>query len=155
MANVSASRLTEQKIAPGVYAGVLEFDVLEGALTAAATTEALTIPGFPSDAIPLHAEIAIGTFFTGGSATAVTAQIGDSGDPNGLLAALNVFDTTSLGDWTVGTLGVEAEYGSTGPALESAYAPEILFTATTDDVADLTAGKLSGRIYYKRYDGNS
>jgi hypothetical protein len=152
MADVTSAKQYEQKIAPGVYMGYVEFTVDESALTAAATTEALDI-AFPANAYPLYAGLAIGAYFTGGSVTAVTAQLGDAGDPNGILAALNVFDTTSLATWT-GTGGVEVEYGSTGPAAdgESAYAPQILFTSTTDNVVNLTAGFLSGRIFYKRYD---
>lgn len=152
MANVTKQlHIQEQQVSPGVYAGVVEFQMDFSSFTQTATTEAMTIPEFPANAIPLKARIAIGAYFTGGGVTACTAQIGDSGDPNGLMAAVNVFDTTSLATWT-GTAGVEAEYGSTGPSEESAYAPEILFTTTTANVDDLTAGFLTGQIFYKRYD---
>ena len=130
--------------------GHLDYTLTIADLTAAATTQAVTLAGFPADAFPLEVQVSVNEFFTGGAITAVTLQIGDAGDPNGLMAALNVFAVTGTDDFSVGTDGVEAEYGSTGPARESAYAPEALFTSTTDDVDAATAGRVHIRLYYKQ-----
>ncbi len=145
----------ERDVGGGQFFGWVESTFTVADLTTASATEAESIANFPADAYPLRADIIIGEYFTGGAATAVTAQIGDTGDPNGLVAAVNVFDTSTVGSslQNAGELtdGVEAEYGSTGPSLEAAYAPEVLFTVTTDTADDLTAGQLTARVYYKRY----
>ena len=151
MANVGSSQIYEQSVGDRSF-GYIEFRVTSDDLTAAALTEALDVPGFPANAYPLFAQLNVGQFFTGGSVSAATVQLGDAGDPDGLAVSLNVLDTTSLGDWGVATAGVEAEYGSTGPSLESAFAPQLLVTTVTANVDQLTTGVLHGRIYYKRYE---
>ena len=136
-----------------LYRGYVESVITIADLDAAATTDTVALPTLPTNSFPLFAAFNVGAYFTGGTISAMTAQYGDAGDPNGYLAALNVFDTTALGSWTVATLGVEAEYGSTGPALEAtAYAGLVLFTATGDDVDQATTGHLTCRQYYKRYE---
>jgi hypothetical protein len=52
--------------------------------------------------------VRINTFFTGGAATAVTMALGTgaAGDPDSIMAALNVFDTTTEDIWLPGTSGV-------------------------------------------------
>jgi len=150
MANVSFSKAYETQIDAVHIEGYVEFRVVHGDLTAGATTEALDIPNFPARAYPLRGRLLVGAYFTGGGATTCTAQLGDSGDPNALVEALDVFSTTALGSWTLTlTQGVQAEGASTGYVYEAAYAPQILFTCS-GNVSILTTGHLTGQIHYRR-----
>ena len=149
MASVALRDQAEQRVGDR-YFGWIEFTVRAADLTAAATTEALTV-AFPATAYPLRAVLNVGEYFAGGSISAMTAQVGDSGDTDALCAALDVFGTTTLGDWTVATDSAEAEYGATGPSLEASYGLQILLTATGDNVDAATAGVVHCRVYYKRY----
>lgn len=135
---------------PHVLWGYVEGTVGHATLTAEDTSEALDVDNFPANAIPLHAIVTVGAYFTGGSVSDTDVEIGDSGDPNGLLTATNIFDGTKGSP--IVAAGVEAEGGSTGPVLESAYSPQVLVTTTSDNVVNLDAGFLTFRIYYKRFD---
>lgn len=131
--------------------GVIDFWTDAASLTAAAVAEALDIPGFPADARPMAGRLNLGEFFDDGGSASCTAELGDAGDPNALLLALNVFDTTAIGDWTVASAGVQSEDGATGPVEEAAYLPQLLVTADVNVVL-LTVGKIAGTIWYVRYD---
>ncbi len=131
---------------------VCEFTVTHADLTAAATSEALDVPGFPANIYPLRGRELIGEYFTDGVAaiaTTCTAELGDAGNPDGLVASLDVFSTTALASWDVATDGAEAEYGTL--ALEASYAPQVLITSDVN-VDTLDQGILHGKIYYKTYE---
>ena len=116
-------------------------------LTASATTEAVDIAldddavTFPANARLLSASIELGTVFAGGGAASVTAQVGDTGDPNELLTATTIFTGAALAQ--IYAPGV-AVYG----VLEAAaYAPECLVTSDVD-VDTLTTGSMRVIIDY-------
>ena len=153
MANVGSQYKFEQadKTNPHVIWGYIEWVVTHADLTAAAVTEALDVSDFPADAMPLHSHSVVAEYFTGGTVSACTQEVGDAGDPNGLQTSHNVFDTTVIAEIQHAP-GVEAEGGATGPVLEAAYVPQVLFTAVGDNVVNLGAGRASGRVHYKRFD---
>lgn len=124
--------------------GYLTQEITHADLTAAATTEAISITGFPANAYPIHGRVGLKVAFSGGSVSELTVQLGDTADPDGLMTAVSVFTGASLDQ--LGAAGIEAGIGTA--ALESAYAPEALFTATGDNVVNLDAGKLEVRIAY-------
>lgn len=82
------------------------------------------------------------TAFAGGAVSACTAEVGDTGDPNGLVTATNVFTGASAG---IVTTPSAAEYGA---RFEAAYAPTITLRTTTANVSVLTAGELEVVIPY-------
>lgn len=112
------------------------------------TATALARPGQSGD-FPANAWIntAMGPYirritdFSGGSSTAVSVQLGDAGDPNGLLTTTSVFTGVGAGiSWTPAA----AEYARRP---EDAYAP--ILTITSDvNIAALTAGELEVVIPY-------
>lgn len=117
-------------------------------LTAAATSEAIALThyrtgsGFPANAIPVASHVELDEEFSGGAATAVTVAVGDAGDVDELFTATSVF--TGAGAGVKSAAGV-----ATGKfAHESAYAPIATFTATTDNVVNLTAGSAWVVIHY-------
>jgi len=128
-------------LAPITY---VEQTITHTDLDAAATTQAIAVAGFPANAAPLFAEIKRNAVFAGGSASAVAITVGDAGAANELLTTTSVFTGQTLNTWVQ----------TTGAALngkfqrEAAYAPLVTFTATDDDVDNLTTGSVTVRIYY-------
>lgn len=111
------------------------------ALTASLTQEVDLNVAFPQNTFPtnvqrLESYIRRVTDFSGGTISALTAQVGDTGDPNGLLTATSVFT------------GVGAGYTETPAAaeftqrLETAFVPTLLLTSTTANLDQLEAGEL-------------
>lgn len=111
------------------------------ALTSATSQEIDLNTAFPANAFPANA-LVMGCYikritdFSGGSVSALTVQVGDTGDPNGLLTATSVF--TGVGAGYTATTGA-AEYA---PHPEAAFLPTLTLTSTSDDVDALTAGRL-------------
>ena len=66
-------------------------------LTAAATAENIALSGFPANSIIVGACLELDTDFSGGSVSAITAEIGDAGDTNELAAAVDVFTGAGAG----------------------------------------------------------
>lgn len=81
------------------------------------------------------------TEFAGGAVSACTAELGDTGDPNGLITASNVFTGATTGVPIV--TPAAAEYAL---RYESGYLPVVTLRTTTANVSALTAGKLLVRI---------
>jgi len=107
-------------------------------------TDAISITGFPANAIPIAAAVEVDTAFTvgGGDTTGLTLQIGDAGDPDGKLAALDLVGVAA--GWTAHAPGVEH------PSFEKAWSPEALFTATggSTELDHVDAGALTVHIWY-------
>lgn len=110
-------------------------------LTAAATTEAYALTGFPANSVLVDAWIDLDTVFSGGSVSACTVQLGDTASTDELMSAKDVF--------TGATLGLTYEDAlAYVPKKEAAYAPELLVTTTDDNVVNLDAGDLTVYIRY-------
>lgn len=114
-------------------------------LSAAATSEAVAITGFPANAKPIYARIEINTAFSGGSVSALTVEIGDAVDPNGKMTAEDCFTGASTGV-IAGSDGAEADNSA---VLEAAYSPIATFRSTSDNVDALDAGDLNAYVYYQ------
>lgn len=132
-------------VGPTVKAGAaiqkLEQVIEFSDLTAAAVTEAIALGTLPATAYVLSHEIYIETLFSGASASACVLDIGGT-DVDAIVDGHDVFTGAATGRLTGSTLGVHSEgyFGS--------QAMVATFTATGDDVADLTAGKLTITIPY-------
>lgn len=117
----------------------------------AATSQALDLNAtYPRQQIPLDVRRVPGTFgrlvtpVSGGSITAFTIQIGDAGDPNGILTAVSVFGgVPRLLESTPAAAENEARQ-------ESAYVPLATLTSTTDDIVAADAGEIVVFIPYRK-----
>jgi hypothetical protein len=118
-------RLYNQRV---VYSDFSDADTSE-ALDLNAT---FTSNAFPANVIILAAWLQLYDEFAGPSHTAVTLQLGDAGDPNGLIDATNV--------WTGAGLGRKVGLTTEVMTQELAYVPLLQIDTTADDVADLTSG---------------
>ena len=114
-----------------------------------------SVTGFPANAYPLVGGILPYEYADDGDGdgtlSAATVELGDTNDPNGIGTATNVFATTSQTAWTQMAAGVEAKSGSTGPVLESAYAPIWTVRLTGGPMEELSAGAYHGRIYFEQF----
>lgn len=110
-------------------------------LTAAATSEAIALGTLPANAWVLGHEIYIETLFSGGSVSACVLDIGGT-DVDAIVDGHDVFTGAATGRLTGSTLGVHSAgyFGS--------EAMKATFTSTTDNVVNLTAGKLTVTIPY-------
>lgn len=111
-------------------------------LTDTAASQEVALTGFPANAILMSAGIELDTEFSGGSASAVTAEVGDTGATTELCTALDVFTGAGAG-WKIAPGALSGTW-----AFEAAYAPVCTITATTDTVDNLTAGALVVHIWY-------
>lgn len=122
----------------------MEWTVGYAAASAAATTKSVSLSGFPADAAPIACEMVVDTDFAGGSVSACVVEVGDAGDTDELLTSSNVFTGVQNTAWV--QTDAAARVGKFHR--ETAYAPEVKFTSTTDNLDALTAGSLRVRIYY-------
>jgi hypothetical protein len=119
-----------------------QLQVVHGDLTATGTTQSIDIGAvWTVGIVVVGAYLDITTLFSGGSVSACTAQVGiKSGDTDSIIAATDVFTGAATG--IVNTFGV-------GPAgYYGAITPSILFTSTTDNLINLSAGDLTVTIAY-------
>lgn len=118
---------------------------------AGATSQAIDLNAIARVAFPprVRRELAIIkplTAFAGGNVSAITAELGDTDDPNGLVTAIDVFTGSSL-------LGVETDTSGAAqyaPRIEAAFAPLLTLRTTNDNVSALTTGTLAVEIYFRR-----
>lgn len=123
----------------GVPFKELELQITPTELTDAALTQALAFTGVPANALIIGGEIEVKAVGAGGGVASLTAQIGDTADPDEYNTAQ---DLLSLGHkFTAG-----AKLAS-GPALEAAYAPEVLITSDVN-VDTLTGLDIYARLFY-------
>jgi hypothetical protein len=112
-------------------------------LTTAALSRAGQSGDFPANVelnvLPPYLRLV--TPFAGGLVSACTIELGDAGDPNGLVEARNVFTGATTG--IIYGAGAEAAV-----RLESAYTPTITIRTTSADVSALTAGEIEIVIRY-------
>lgn len=129
----------------GAYPGVsfnarmvvrsISIDVSEGDTdgTGASQTFTLPTPTSMGTGILLGALGSVENAFTGGGASAVSMQVGDSSDPDGLVTALDVFS---------GGVNPLVFNGADYGALQThdTYTPQVVLTVTGANVEDLTTG---------------
>lgn len=97
----------------------------------------------PDGSYVLGAGVKVRTPFSGGSVSALTVSLGDSGDPDELLTASDVYGASS-GDW------LETGGAYTPWTRESDYAVIATFASTGDNVDQLTAGEIEVWIAYAK-----
>ena len=97
---------------------------------------------FPANVVRRAAYIYVAEDFAGGSVSAATVELGDTGDPNGLLTSTNVF-TGATNNWVGTPAAAEAEQ-----RVELAFAPTLTLTTTDGNIDTLTAGKVLVCIEY-------
>ena len=126
----------------GLKIATLKQVITHADLTAAATTQTIAIT-FPAKSYPLLGRVVVQSDFSGGAVSALTVQLGDA-DTDGLMTALSVF-TGVANDVVLGADGVEAMWSSVE---EASYSLGALFTATSDNLVNLTAGSLTAYVTY-------
>jgi hypothetical protein len=113
-------------------------------LTTSSTTETENIgTALPANARILGTNIKLTTPFSGGSVSALVVDIGSSGDPDALVDGADVFSAAVDGQASTRPLGIAPnKHFSTSTQLTA------LFTATDDDVVNLSAGSVTIEVYY-------
>lgn len=121
----------------------IEKTFAHGDLTAAATSESLDLGSLPPGAVPDGVEVELATPFTGGTVSACVVAVGTTADPDAILASANVFAAAADGQASAQTQGAAPRKRfASGAALKA------LFTATGDNVVNLSAGACTIRVYY-------
>jgi hypothetical protein len=114
-----------------------------GDFEAAATSDTLDGTAIPH-CIPLGGSVTISNLFGAPAATAASLTAGDSGDADGIITALNVWDGEGGdGDGDGDTGDVVSDGADVAGAYHATYTPRITLSLTDDNCADLTQG--SGR----------
>lgn len=117
----------------------LTFDF--AALSAAALTKTLPIPSVPSSLSPVVAAVDVTTAFAGAGIGTLGLEVGDTADPNGILASVDLLTTGVKG------VGGAAYIGS----VQNAMAPEVLATAIGANLDQLTQGEATVTISYRKW----
>lgn len=144
---VSLNFIHQNYVAGGVpenLAGVRKVSqtITHADLTDADTAQDIAIDGVPANAIPLAATAYLTTAFSGGTVSAIVAEVGDAGDPNGLMTSTDVFTGAAVGHKHAP--GAEI----TTQTRKSSWAPIVRFTSTDDNLVNLTAGSVTVTLYY-------
>ena len=131
----------------GASAGKITKQIQHSDLTGAATTETEAFDSqIPARSLVLGCFIDVTTLFSGGSVSACTVKIGDAGDDDRLLTASDVFTGAATG------VRIASGAGLTGVAsphfYKTATTINAIFTSTTDNVVNLSAGDLTAEIWY-------
>lgn len=95
----------------------------------------------PAGARCLGVNIKLATPFSGGTASAVTVDIGSAGDPDKLIDGANLFAAAVDGQASTRPLGIAPNADIGGVELRARFDAD-------DDVADLTAGSVTIEILY-------
>ena len=101
----------------------------------------------PANARVMYAWINVLSGFSGGSVSAITAQVGDAGDPDELIAAVSVLAAAeglkpASGVYTLGTF-------------ESAYAPLVTIDSVGDNLDQVDAGRIEVFLVYQAIGSDS
>lgn len=142
-AKLAEEAVTEPKCAPSLLPiQRLTQRIQHSDLTAAATTQAIAITGFPANSIPLFSVFEIETPFSGGTAAGVVVKAGDAGADTELFGNVSVFTGASgIVQGAPGTLA--GTY-----TLEAAYSPIATFISVGENLVNLTAGDGYVHIYF-------
>lgn len=126
---------------------VAVLDVGHADLTAAAVTETVEFAdALPEGSYPLGVRMGLTTPFSGGSVSALVADVGVPGDPDALVDGADLFSAAVDGEAADHPLGIAPHKLITGNA--AARTPGVVFTATGDNVVNLTAGACRIVIVY-------
>ena len=105
-ANTTVARTAVGNVAVTALANVVSFGggyqwyqspIVTAQLTAAAVTQTLTLYGSPVDTIVYDAFLSLATEFGGGGATAVSVEVGRTGDDDGLVTSIDIWSGTPAG----------------------------------------------------------
>jgi hypothetical protein len=128
--------------AAGVYK--LAATIGHADLDAAATTQTKNVgSALPANARILGTNVKLGTAFSGGTVSALVMTLGSSGDADALIASSNLFDAAVDGLASTKTAGL-------APNKHFAASTQLtaLFTATGDNLVNLTAGAVTIEVLY-------
>lgn len=130
---------------------VVKVKVTQPALTAAATTQDITLWTSPVRCRIVRVIAQVNTAFTGGSVSAMTITAGNSAGGAQYLLSTSVFSGTPVIGGAVASVGnavltaTWADYSATAITVQSR------FTATTANLSTLTAGDMDFYIEYIAY----
>ena len=125
----------------GIRIQKLEQVVEHSDLTAAATSQAVALGTLPAGAWVLDLEIYIETLFSGGSVSACTLDVGGT-DTDAICDGHDVFTGAATGRLPASTKGVHPTGYFGGEAITATFA------STSDNVVNLSAGKLTLTLPY-------
>ena len=120
-------------------------------LTAGAGNQEVTLLddaglGFPKNSVIVGAYFEVDVLFGGGAVSDCTATLGDTGDPNGLILAVDVFTDSATGTGRQFSNGVQID--NENLPFEAAFLPVCDITTTGANVTALTAGSLVVHVWY-------
>jgi hypothetical protein len=121
--------------------------ILFSDLTAAATTQTIQLDTLAVGDGVCDVAFYLRTQFSGGSATALTAKLGDATDDDGYLEAVSILSGATP---VLCSLGNGAYFATklTGKGYVAAGVLNLILTSTTANVNTLTAGELD--VYWSR-----
>lgn len=124
----------------------------ETALTAAATTQDITIWTVAAATRIERIVAEVGTGFTGGAVSAMTVMCGPSAGSNAYLIAGSVFAAGTLGDVAaeIGA-GLTSATRADIPSMSGTTAISCRFTSTSDNVVNATAGSVTFYVEVQKY----
>lgn len=114
-------------------------------LTAAATSEVLSFDATSAgkNIVTMGVEMDLATAFSGGSVSALDVTLGTTADDDSIVSACDLASAAVDGHASAMTLGCAPFHG-----YEGATTFKLTFTATGDNVVNLTAGSMTCTIYY-------
>mgnify|MGYP001069743208 CR=1 FL=1 len=142
MKNQNAAGCFPGRAAAERLGNYIELEVGHADLTAAATTQTLNVGSLPANAQVRGVDIRVAAAFSGGSVSALSVDIGDAGDADAIVDGANVFAAT---DGQAASLPAGI---APNKRFDAATTITALFTATDDNLVDLTAGACTIRVLY-------
>lgn len=122
--------------------------VTQPALTAAATTQDITLWTTPAKCKVERIIAQVNTAFTGGSVSAMTITAGNSAGGNQYLLSTSVFSGTPVIGGAVASMGAAVLSATLADYSATALTVQARFTATTANLSTLTAGDMDFYIEY-------
>lgn len=129
--------------AAGMELKVLNQVITFASLTDADTSQNIAIAGFPARSFPIAAGIELVAAFDGGTASGVTASVGDAGAATELCTAIEMITGTG-----VGVIYSVAGANAGEFVFEAAYSPICQVVSTGDDLDTFTAGEFVVHLWY-------
>jgi hypothetical protein len=118
-----------------------KFTIPSTALTAGATSQAITLTALPAGSLITNAAWRLKTNFAGGASSALTLQVGVTGNADAMIAPASVLngDTPIAVTSATGDMSDENKFGLPVAAATNVIAT---FTATGANVSTLTSGEV-------------
>lgn len=127
---------------------IVKVKVTQPFLTAAATTQDVTLWTTPAKSKVVRVIAQVNTAFTGGSVSAMTVTAGNSAGGNQFLLSTSVFSGTPLIGGAVASIGAALLTATWADYSATAQVVQARFTSTSANLSTLTAGDMDFYIEY-------